>query len=111
MIYYGASFFFDSLLENGQSTGLCMEQIWVIVADESDSIESLILNAGLDREHEYRNDDGNLIKWKLIGVSRYEIFDELNVTKSFEAFSRFISKSVADDLLSDTKSHLEFCRN
>ncbi len=87
---------------NGVAGGLCEEQIILIDAESQLEAISLASDIAKDNEVSYKNEAGDLVYWKFMGVqSVYEIEGDLR--SGLELFSRHCSIDEANSLFKTIK--------
>lgn len=74
-IWYVASIIMRCVVgEDDHGPWLCDRQIRLVVAKDGDEAYEKALNFGREAEHNYRNSEGEMVRWMMVGI---EDIDEL----------------------------------
>lgn len=94
--WFSAELLFVALTDGQwEADPLCEESIIIIRATSEPRAKETAKRTGLKMEHAYRNEDGELIQWKLLGILQIQDLCQSLLTSGEEVFSRLFLGSEA----------------
>jgi hypothetical protein len=90
--WFSAKLLFEAEVECS-SDPLCEESIRLVEANDDDDAQRRAAEIGAQAEHEYLNEEGQIVRWRFRGILEVQNLCETKIMHGMEVFSRMFRRS------------------
>jgi hypothetical protein len=99
MMWFSASLFFSSIPRGQTDPILWEDSVALLRAPSPSEAERMAAALGVEREHAYRNANGEMVEWKFVRVQSVFEIEADELVSGMEVFSRYLKPAEAESLL------------